>query len=110
MCILYDNHGHNRIECFPDSDWAGCKEDRRSTSGYSFIGGNSVSWKSKKQNVISQSRAEAEYRAMAKSVCEVIWIYQLLSEVGIKVRYLQSYGVIIKLHFTLLPIRPSTME
>ena len=48
--ILYSNHRHNRIECFSDVDWAGSKEDRRSTSGYYvFVGGNLVSWKSKKQ-------------------------------------------------------------
>jgi hypothetical protein len=39
--ILYTNHGHTRIECFADADWAGCKEDRRSTSGYCVF----VGWK-----------------------------------------------------------------
>ena len=48
--ILYSNHGHNRVECFTDADWAGSKEDRRSIFGYCvFIGGNLVLWKSKKQ-------------------------------------------------------------
>ena len=42
--ILYNNHDHNRLECFTDVDWAGSKEDRRSTSGYYvFVGGNLVS-------------------------------------------------------------------
>ena len=42
--ILYSNHGHNRIECFTDFDWAGSMEDRRSTSGYCvFVGENLVS-------------------------------------------------------------------
>ena len=42
--ILYSNHGHNRIECFFYADWAGFKEDMRSTSGYCvFVGGNIVS-------------------------------------------------------------------
>ena len=46
--ILYSNHGHNRTECFSNTDWAGSKEDKRSTSGYCvFVGGNLVSWKSK---------------------------------------------------------------
>ena len=32
--ILYKKHGHTGIECFSDTNWAGSKEDRRSTSGY----------------------------------------------------------------------------
>ena len=64
--ILYSNHGHNRVECFTDADWAGSKEDKISTSGYCvFVDGNLVSWKSKKQGVVSHSSAESEYRAMA---------------------------------------------
>ena len=63
--ILYSNHGHNRVECFIDADWVGSKEERRSTSGHCvFVGGNLVSWKSKKQGVVSGSSAESEYRAM----------------------------------------------
>ena len=47
--ILYSNLGLNRLECFTDEDWAGSKEDKRSTSGYYvFVRGNLVSWKSKK--------------------------------------------------------------
>ncbi|XP_028771958.1 uncharacterized protein LOC114729152 [Neltuma alba] len=48
--ILYKNHGHTDIECFCDADHSGSKATRRSTTGYCvFVGGNLVSWKSKKQ-------------------------------------------------------------
>ena len=84
--ILYSNHGHNRVECFTDADWAGSKEDRRSTSCYCvFVGGNLVSWKSKKQGVVSRSSAESAYRAMTQSVCEIMWFHQLSMKVGIKI-------------------------
>ena len=45
---------------------------------------NLVLWKCKKHNVVSRSSAESEYKAMAQFVCEIIWISQLLMEVGIK--------------------------
>jgi hypothetical protein len=47
--ILCSRNGHLNIEGYTDADWAGCLEDRRSTSGYCmFVGGNLVSWRSKK--------------------------------------------------------------
>jgi hypothetical protein len=47
--IMFSNNGHMRIEGYTDADWAGCLDDRRSTSGYCiFLGGNLVSWRSKK--------------------------------------------------------------
>ena len=83
--ILYSNHGHNRIECFSDADWARSKEDRRSTLRYClFVGGNLVSWKNKKQSGVSRSSVEFEYRAMTQFVCEIMWLHQLLMEVGIE--------------------------
>ncbi|CAM8881042.1 unnamed protein product [Rhodiola kirilowii] len=84
--IVYGSHGHENIECFSDADWAGSKEDRRSTSGYGIMfGGNLISWQSKKQKVVSRSSAESEYRAMSTSTCEIVWIHQFLTEIGLKV-------------------------
>ena len=70
---------------FSDAPWAGSKADRRSTSSYCvFVIDNLVSWKSKKQNVVSRLNVESKYRSIAQSVCEIIWIYQLLIQVGLK--------------------------
>ncbi|XP_068659151.1 secreted RxLR effector protein 161-like, partial [Aristolochia californica] len=81
--LLYKKHGHFNIEGFSDADWAGSPDDRKSTSGYcTLVGGNLVTWKSKKQNVVARSSAEAEYRAMAHTVSEILWIRTLLTELG----------------------------
>ncbi|CAJ2642525.1 unnamed protein product [Trifolium pratense] len=62
--ILFSRHGHLAIVGYTDSDFAGSKLDRKSTSGYlSFVGGNLVTWRSKKQKVVSLSSAEGSYMA-----------------------------------------------
>jgi hypothetical protein len=82
--IMFKSHGHLNVEGYCDADWASCPDDRRSTSGYCvFVEGNLVSWQSKKQSTVSRSTAEAEYRAMAQGLCEILWIRNLLSELKV---------------------------
>lgn len=58
-------HLHN--DGYTDVYWAGNITDRKSTSGYfTFVGGNLVTWRSKKQKVVALSSTEAEFRGMAK--------------------------------------------
>ena len=73
------------LKAYCDYDWARFPMTRRSTTGYCILLGNSpLSWKSKKQAVVSRSSAEAEYRSMALTCCEVTWLVTLLKELGIK--------------------------
>ncbi|XP_071939248.1 secreted RxLR effector protein 161-like [Coffea arabica] len=82
--IFFKAQGHLQVEAYTDADWAGCITDRRSTSGYcTYVGGNLVTWRSKKQNVVARSSAEAEFRAIAQGICEVIWIGRILQELKV---------------------------
>ncbi|XP_059664264.1 uncharacterized mitochondrial protein AtMg00810-like [Cornus florida] len=71
--ILFANHGHLSVEAWTDADYAGSVSNRRSTSDYcTTIGGNLVTWRSKKQDVVSRSSVEAEYRAMALGLADIL--------------------------------------
>jgi hypothetical protein len=70
---------------FSDSDYAGCKVDRKSTSGgCQLIGRSLVSWSSKKQNSVALSTAEAEYISAGSCCAQLLWMKQTLLDYGVK--------------------------
>ncbi|XP_042753221.1 secreted RxLR effector protein 161-like [Lactuca sativa] len=79
--ILIPRQGGLKLVSYCDADWLGCLFSRRSRTGYLLLlGGAPISWKSKKQSVVSRSSAEAEYRAMASTVSEILCVRSLLKE------------------------------
>ena len=48
-----------------------------------YFGDSLISWRSKKQAVVSRSSAKAEYRAMASVACEITWVLQLLKDLKV---------------------------
>lgn len=83
--ILFKKNDALSIEVYTDADYAGSLVDRRSTTGYcTLLGGNLVTWKSKKQNVVARSSAESEFRAMAHGLCELLWLKIILNDLKVK--------------------------
>ncbi|CAL8138375.1 unnamed protein product [Prunus armeniaca] len=69
---------------YSDADWAGCSDDRKSTSGGVFyVGNNLVAWHSKKQNSVSLSTAEAEYVVAGSCCTQLLWMRQMLEDYGL---------------------------
>ena len=70
---------------YSDADFAGCKVDRKSTSGTChFLGNSLISWHSKKQNSVALSTAEAEYVAAGSCCAQILWMKQTLEDYGLK--------------------------
>jgi len=83
--ILLPSKGPLELRAYCDADWARCKDTRRSTTGYCiFLGHAPISWKTKKQSTVSRSSAEAEYRSMATTCCEIMWLLYILKDLNVK--------------------------
>ena len=79
--LFFATTGTHQLQAFSDSDWAGCRDSRRSITGFSiYFGSSLISWQSKKQSTVSRSSSEAEYRALASATCELQWLTYLLQD------------------------------
>jgi len=71
--IWYSHVPHLKLFGFCDSDWAGCLEDHKSTTGFFLsLGSGAISWTLKKQEIVALSSSEAEYVAAAAAACQII--------------------------------------
>ena len=69
---------------FYDADWAGDPTIHRSTTSYCFLLGSSlIPWQKKKQPLVACSNTKAEYRALADTTFELIWLRWLLKDLDV---------------------------
>eukprot|EP00252_Welwitschia_mirabilis_P023557 TRINITY_DN6690_c0_g1_i1.p1 TRINITY_DN6690_c0_g1~~TRINITY_DN6690_c0_g1_i1.p1 ORF type:complete len:279 (+),score=32.87 TRINITY_DN6690_c0_g1_i1:80-838(+) len=82
--LWYSHDTNLELTGYSDVDWAGCVDDRKSTSGACFYVGNClVSWSSRKQTTTSLSTAEAEYIAAGSSCTQLLWMKQMMTDFGV---------------------------
>lgn len=83
--LMFKQSNYLDLVTYSNADWSSDLDDRRSISGYCvFLGGNLISWHSKKQSVISKSSAESEYGAMDIACLEITWVCSVMKELDLK--------------------------
>ena len=83
--LTYSRDSDLSPTAYVDADYGGCKDTRRSTSGYVFLmAGGAVTWSSKRQATVALSTVEAEYVAMSRCAQQMVWIQSWLSEAKIE--------------------------
>lgn len=91
---MYEKRQDLHVEAFTDANWAGSMISKRSTSGYrTFVGGNPVTCCNKKQLVVARLSTEAEFRAIAHKIYEMLCICGFLRELSF------HYQVPIQLYY-----------
>ena len=72
---------------YVDSDFAGCRDTRRSTEGNIFVvAGGPVSWESKRQETVALSTVKAEYMAFTRATTQALWLTKFFSEIGLPIK------------------------
>ncbi|XP_019090126.1 PREDICTED: uncharacterized protein LOC109128370 [Camelina sativa] len=85
MGVSFSRQTDSKLRVYSDSDYSGCPSTSRSTGRFcTFLGRNMISWSSKKQQTMSKSSIEGEYRAMSEATSEITWIVNLLHDLGIQ--------------------------
>ena len=79
--LYYSSRSFLELHAHSIADWVGDLTDRCSITSFCFLLGTSlVSWRSKKQDVVSYSSTEVEYHALADTTCELVWLRWLLAD------------------------------
>lgn len=80
--IMYFRNLDVKLVGYCDSDLGGCIDDMKNTSGYAFsLGSGIFTWASKKQEIVAQSTAEAEYISASIATSHVVWLRRIMEDI-----------------------------
>jgi hypothetical protein len=81
--LTWGGKGKRPLEGWVDADWAGCRDTRRSTTGWIIeLDDSPIVWSSRRQATVSASMTEAEYIAISEAGREIMWLRELLETLG----------------------------
>ena len=84
--LKFDGKSNEAIVAYSDSDWGQDPINRKSVTGnYVTLATGCVSWLSRRQKTVASSSTEAEYMALSDCSRQLVWMHQLLSEIGFKI-------------------------
>jgi hypothetical protein len=84
LMLTYRRSDFLEIKGYSDADYAGDKDDRKSTKGYVFtLAGGAISWRSCKQSIVASSTMYAEFIACFEATNQVIWLKKFIPELQV---------------------------
>ena len=90
--LWYPRNNDCELIGFSDADFAGCRDDRKSTSGTcQFLGRRLISWSSKKQNCVAISTAESEYISAGSCCAQLLWLRNQLEDYNMKLKEIPMF-------------------
>ena len=73
MGITFMKCDDTGLNGYTDSDYASCKDDRRSITGFCFnVGSGAISWAARRQTCVSTSTTQAELHALSEAAKEAV--------------------------------------
>ena len=82
--LVYRRVDNLEVVGYSDSDFGGCSDNHKSTSGYIFmLAGGAISWKSVKQSLIASSTMYVEFVACYGASSQDVWLRNPISELQV---------------------------
>ena len=82
--LTYKRSDSLEIRGYSDADYAGDKDDRKSTTGYVFtLAGGAISWRSAKQSIVASSTMYAEFIACYEATGQALWLKKFIPDLKV---------------------------